>query len=276
MKSEFIVDVNESDFEFEVLAYSVNKPVVVDFWATWCAPCRVLGPLLEKLANEFQGGFRLAKVDVDQNSNLATKYNVRSIPTVKVFRDGKLVSEFSGALPEPRLREFLANFAPSQDALLIDKGKSLLNSNNSKEAELVFRQILENNPSQPAANLGLMKSYLQQGRGKECLELYSSIPASRELASAEILRPVVFAFIEEEKILDYENEPLQASFQNAIKLAKRGNLEAAMDGILDILRQEKNFKNGSARKVFLGFLELLGEESPVARNYRAELASVLF
>ena len=89
MKSEFIVDVNESDFEFEVLAYSVNKPVVVDFWATWCAPCRVLGPLLEKLAIEFQGSFRLAKVDVDKNPMIATHYKIRSVPTVMVFKNGE-------------------------------------------------------------------------------------------------------------------------------------------------------------------------------------------
>jgi len=276
MKSEFIIDVNESDFEYEVLAYSSNKPVVVDFWATWCAPCRVLGPILEKLANEFQGSFRLAKVDVDQNQNLAGRYNVRGIPAVKVFNEGKVVTEFTGALPEARIREILINIAPSQDTLLLEKGKSLLNDRNSKEAEALYRKLHEKNPFQPAVLLGLIKSLLLQGRGQECLPYYSSFPASRELASAETLRILVTTYTEFDFQTTNSIDPLEAAYLNALRLAKRGNLEAALDGLLDILRQDKNFKKGDAKKTFLALLELLGEQNPDSRSYRSEFASVLF
>ncbi len=276
MKSEFIIDVNEPDFEYEVLAYSSNKPVVVDFWATWCAPCRVLGPILEKLALEFQGSFRLAKVDVDQNQNLATRYNVRSIPSVKAFSEGKVVTEFTGALPEARIREILINIAPSQDTLQLEKGKSLLNDRNGKEAEALFRKLYEKNPFQPAVLLGLIKSLLLQGRGQDCLAYYSAFPASRELASAEILKILAVTYAEFDFLPTNHSDPLDASYLNALRLAKRGNLEAAMDGLLDILRQDKNYKNGDAKKTFLGLLELLGEQNPESRSYRSELASVLF
>jgi len=134
MASDFIVDVSESDFEYQVLAYSQQVPVVVDFWAEWCAPCKMLGPLLEKFAKEGQGSFRLARVNVDENPNLALRYAVHSIPAVKAFRDSKMVAEFAGVQPEPRLREFLRSIAPSPSDLELEKGLSLLNLQQASEA----------------------------------------------------------------------------------------------------------------------------------------------
>ena len=141
MASDFIIDVTEADFEYQVLVYSQQVPVVVDFWAEWCGPCRVLGPMLEKLAQEAQGDFRLAKVDVDQNQNLAIRYGVRNIPIVKAFRNGEMVSEFFGVQPEARVREFLGAIAPSVSDLLLEKGASLLGLNQASEAEVAFRQL---------------------------------------------------------------------------------------------------------------------------------------
>ena len=163
--SEFIIDVNEADFEYQVLAYSQQVPVVVDFWAEWCAPCRVLGPQLEQLAQEAQGNFRLAKVNVDQNQNLALRYAVRSIPAVKAFRNGQMISEFLGVQPEPRLRDFIRSIAPTDSDLLIEKGNSLLSMLRPGAAEQTFRQALETTPEHPAGLLGLSKSLLQQGKG---------------------------------------------------------------------------------------------------------------
>ena len=113
MSSDFIVSVTETNFEYEVIAYSQNTPVVVDFWADWCKPCMVLTPILEKIVNESQGGFRLAKVDVDANPNLALRFSVRTIPTVIGFSQGKKVSvDFSGLMPEPMVREFIGRILP--------------------------------------------------------------------------------------------------------------------------------------------------------------------
>ena len=126
MASEYIKIVTESDFEYEVIAYSNQIPVIVDFWAEWCRPCKTLTPILEKYAEEAQGTFRLAKVNVDDNPNLALRFSVRSIPNVKAFRDGQVVSEFLGLQPEPRVKEFIRNLAPSQIDLLLEKGQSQL------------------------------------------------------------------------------------------------------------------------------------------------------
>ncbi len=275
--SEYIIDVNEADFEYQVLAYSQQVPVVVDFWAEWCKPCKVLGPMLEGLAQEAQGLFRLAKVNVDDNPNLAVRYGVRSIPILKAFRDGQMIAELLGVQPEARLREFIRSIAPSESDLLVAKGNSQLALLRSTQAEQTFRQALEMTPQNTAAMLGLAKSLLQQGKGKEGLQILADFPGSREFKSAEIMLPLAQSLeaFERGQIVPSE-DPLDAAFNQAMRLVKRNNLEAAMDGLLDILREDKRYREGKARQVMLGLLEILGSESDVARGYRQELASVLF
>jgi len=275
MASDFIVNVNEADFEYEVLAYSQQIPVIVDFWAEWCAPCRVLGPILEKLVQEAQGGFRLAKVDVDQNSNLAARYQVRSIPAVKAFKDGRVVAEFMGFRPEPQVREFLRGISPSPGDLALEKGQSLLRDHQPRAAEIAFRQSLENIPDQPAALLGLCRSLVLQRQYPESLRIIKNFPASREYNSAEALLPLLIAVNNLDQDSD-SDDPLDAAYWNAVRIVKRGNYEAAMDGLLDILRQDKHYRDDRARKLIVSIFELLGEEDPVTQQYRSELAQVLF
>ncbi len=280
MASEFIINVTEADFEIQVLAYSQQIPVIVDFWAEWCAPCRVLGPILERITIDGQGNFRLAKLNVDENPNLATRYNVRSIPAVKAFKDGRMVSEFLGAKPEPQVREFIRAIAPNPSDLAIEKGNSLLAMKQIRNAEKVFRQVMIDMPENTQAQLGLAKSLLLQGHVEEGSLILASLPPSREYSIAELLRPLATALQQVE--LTYqpslylsEANPLDAAYQNALRLFIKGNYEAAMDGLIDILRQEKRYRNGEARQVILGMLELLGDNE-LTRQYRNELASVLF
>ncbi len=274
--SDFIIDVNEADFEYQVLEYSQQMPVVVDFWAEWCAPCRLLGPLLVRLAEEAQGNFRLAKVDVDQNQKLALRYAVRSIPAVKAFRDGRMIAEFIGLQSEPRLREFIRSIAPTDSDLLIEKGNSLLTIGNPKGAETAFHQALEITPDNPAGLIGLAKSHLQLGKGQESLEILSDFPPSREYGTSEILLPLAKSLADFEGNIKYQDDNHDAAFNQAMRLVKLGNLEAAMDGLLDILRENKHYRDDKARFVILGLLEALGNELPIAQQYRKELASILF
>ncbi len=276
MASEHIIDVSEADFEYQVLAYSQEAPVLVDFWAEWCAPCRVLQPILEKLAEEAQGSFRLARVNVDENPNLSNRYQVRSIPAVKAFREGRMVAEFTGVRPEPQVREFLRGIAPSQSDLALEKGLSLLQIEKPKEAELAFRKTLENDPGQPIARLGLLRSLLWQGQAREGMQIIQQFPASREYNAAQALLPLAEVWLEPAAFSGEADFPLDAAYANAVRLIKRGNLEAAMDGLLDILRQDKRYADGQARRLMLAIFELLGETNPLVPQYRSELASVLF
>lgn len=277
MASDFIIEVNEADFEYQVLAYSAQTPVVVDFWAEWCGPCRTLGPMLERLANEGQGAFRLAKVNVDHNPNLALRYAVRSIPAVKAFRNGKMIAEFVGVQPEPRLREFIRSIAPSQSDLMLEKAHSLFDLQRPKEAEQAFRKVLEMSPESSSGLIGLAKSLLMQGQSQEAHRILSTFPASREYSAAETLLPLSQAMLDIEKGVTFPTEHvLDAMFYNALRLARRSNFEAAMDGLLDILRENKHYRDNLARRIIVAILELLGDANPATQQYRKELSLVLF
>jgi putative thioredoxin len=275
MASDNIIDVSESDFEYQVIAYSAQVPVVVDFWAEWCVPCRTLSPVLERLTDEAGGSFRLAKVNVDENPNLALRYAVRSIPMVKAFRHGNVVSEFVGIQPELRLREFFRAIAPSPADLALEKGYSLLLEQDWMGAEKAYRQALEYTPSHPAALLGLARCLLAQNHPDEAEKILASFPTSRELPSANGLRPLATALLRIRNEAPSSDDPLEAAYNHALRLVARGNLPAAMDGLLDVLRQDKRYRNGEVRQVLLAILDIQGETS-LTRQYRNELASILF
>jgi putative thioredoxin len=276
MASEHIISVTESDFEYEVIEYSKQIPVIVDFWAEWCGPCRTLGPILERLTQEAGGAFRLAKVDVDKNPNLALRYSIRSIPNVKAFRDGQLVAEFAGSQPESRIREFLKSIAPSEHDLALEKALSLLDEAEWESAERTLREYLNRFPNNPAALFGLARSLLADGFVEEPAKILSSFPASKEYHQAETLNTLAKALLAFKNVSGYSDEPKEAAYFNALRLIRLGNFEAAMDGMLDILRQDKRFRNDEVRKIMLAMFELLGPKSPLTRQYQNELAMVLF
>lgn len=274
--SSHIVHVNEVDFQAEVLVHSTQRPVVVDFWAEWCVPCKALDPILEKLAAEEVGAFRLAKLNVDENPRIAEEYGVRGIPTVKIFRHGQVVAEFTGVRTVAQIRELLRSIEPALADLVVGRANSLLTSQDWDEAKQLFRESLAENPDQPGALLGLARAHLAEGHFAAALPILREFPVSKEYVSAELLLPLADALAELQlNELDLEDETT-ALYANALRLASQGGLLPAIDGLLDGLRANKRFRNGQPRKVILGLLEVLGEDNPATREYRAELASLLF
>jgi len=277
MTDEFIIDANEINFEYEVVAFSRNVPVLVDFWAEWCQPCRLLSPVLERLVKEASGSLRLARVNIDENPNLALQFNVRSIPTVKAFVDGRVAAEFVGNQPEARLREFINKLAPpSPQDLHLEKAQRLMNAHDWRGAEEVLRNMLLQNPNMDEAHLGLAKCLIAQGKAKEAIEHLDEISTGRAYATAELIRPLAEALRKFDNGEISVETDLDAIFVNSLRLASQGKFPLALDGFLDILRADKHYRKGLAHSIILGILEIMGSADAQTREYRSELASILF
>lgn len=275
--SEYIVDVNEAGFESQVVLKSYELPVVVDFWAEWCSPCKYLSPVLERQAIEAGGSFVLAKVNVDDSPNLSIRFGVQGIPAVKAFQDGEVKAEFVGAQPESVVRRFLDAIVPSESEQAVNEAMSLLGTRHFPQAEDAFRAVLEQDETNANAALGLVESLLMQGNGPEAMRVLNDFPPGTAWAKAEKYKPLAKLLVEVEE-LDSGDEggPLEASLHQSARLIARGNLPAAMDGLLGILREDKSFRRPQLQQVILALFALLGDDDPITRKYRDELASVLF
>jgi putative thioredoxin len=276
MSSKHIIDVDEASFPNEVIAYSNTTPVVVDLWAEWCQPCHMLTPILEKLAQEMNGAFRLAKVNADENPNLTIQLGVRSLPTVKAFHRGQLVNEFMGVQSESFVRDFLRNLVPSAGNLALERAEGLMGMQEYQAAAQSFRQALKADPDNGAALLGLAKSLLVQGEPADALGVLLDFPAGKQFADAEKLADLARSVSRLETEPEDLDDDLMISFRRALTLVKKGNLPAAADGFLGILRQDKNYRGGEVRRAMVGLLVLMDDNDPETRLYRNELASVLF
>lgn len=271
-----IVDIMESNFDRDVVEYSAQTPVVVDFWAPWCGPCRSLGPMLEKLATEAGGGFRLAKVNVDENPGLSARFGIQGIPMVLAFREGKVTAQFVGAQPEAIVRKFLRDLVPSPADQSLAEATGLLTTRHWAEAEVAARRAMDLDPASSGAALLLVKALLAQGKGSLAQTSLAQFPPGNEVVAAQRLQPLADLLAEAEVGGDTAPDELKAEYLQTARLLGKGNIAAALDGLLDILRKDKHYRGDKARRVFLAALEIMGEEDPLTRQYRNELASVLY
>jgi len=271
-----VIEVSEANFQAEVIARSRQVPVLVDFWAPWCGPCRMLGPVLEKLAREYNGGFILAKLNTDENQRLAMQFGIQGIPAVKAFRGGRVVGEFVGAQPEPQVQQFLQRLgvgrpAPAQGP----NPDALLAAGRYAEAEAAYRRLGAGNGNQPALNLGLAKALLAQGKGQAARQLLEGITDGAEAAVAQTLLSLATFLSLTPSEVNSSGE-MATLYQRAARAMTAGQLREAMDALLDVLRRDKRYRNGEPRQVMLAIFALLGDEHPLTREYRMKLASVLF
>jgi putative thioredoxin len=280
----FTIDVGDADFARQALERSHRTPVVVDFWAPWCGPCRALGPLLERLADEHAGAFVLAKLNVDTSPVTAQKYAVRSIPAVIGLRDGAIVAEFVGAQPEAAVRRFLASVLPSEADGLAKQGDALARAGDATGAEAKLRAALERDARHPRALLGLARSIGERGDAAGALALLEKIIGGEtELAEAEKLaaqlRMHAAATSDEPALraqIAQDPNDLGARIELGRALAAHGRHEEALEQLLAAVKRDARFADEAARKSMLDLFAMLGADHPLTQRYRGELARALF
>ncbi len=283
--SEFAFDVSLQDFEAKVIIPAETVPVVVDFWAPWCEPCKVLKPMLEKLAEEYKGRFILAKVNSDENPELAQHFGVRSIPSVKVLFQGQLVDEFNGAIPESQIRAFLDRIAlpegPEQINLR-EQAAALVADGKLEEALAALVQASQANPQDQAIQLDAVDVLMQLGRKDEAKQLLAGDYAN-EPDRANALRARL-------ALLDgaADTSPLEAKLaanpdDHATRLelskayAAQSRFREALEAALDVVRRDRFFNEGAGRKAILALFEALSGEQydDLVREFRRKLSAAL-
>ena len=285
-------DVTTADFKEKVFDASMTVPVVVDFWAEWCGPCKVLKPILEKLADEYGGRFILAKVDSDANPELADHFGVRSIPTVVAIVGGQIVDGFTGAKTEGQIREFLDNFvAPAGDAQagsiedLIALARSAREAGRSDEARQLLGEVVAAAPEQKEAALLLAEISIEDGALDEAEQILGGLPGDSDaripalIARLALIRKnagvdttALRARVEAEP----DNHALGIEYAEA--LAGKQDWRGALEQLLASVKQDKAWNEGAARKAMIELFNLLGADEAqqaLVREFRSKLAATL-
>jgi putative thioredoxin len=282
--NDWTIEAGEDNFESDVVERSHEIPVLVDFWAPWCGPCRVLGPVLERLAEEYSGKFVLAKVNVDESPSLAGAFGVQGIPAVKLIKDGEIAGEFTGALPEPAVREMLSRYLPSEYDAQADEAAELEEEGKQAEAKAIYQSILDAEPSHPKSLLGLGRVSMNGGDRDGALNYLERIsPAAEERKEAD--RLIARLQLQGDQNADEATlrqkladnpDSLEARFDLAQALAANERFEEALNEFLKIVKSDRSFREDGARKAMVQIFDVLPPDDPLIDRYRSELAKVLF
>ena len=279
-------DVTSATFEHEVLEASKTVPVVVDFWAPWCAPCKVLKPILEKLAAEYDGRFKLAKVNSDDNQELAAAFGIRSIPDVMAFRDGKPVSHFLGALPESQVRAFIDGVLPKPSEIEQARAAALRAAGDAEGAIAALRAALAIDPSNDPARLDLAELLVEHAGADEAEALLDAVRPNIDWdARVDALRAAVsFARMRASGTTEptlsakLAKDPADHAARFALAELHAGahRYREALDELIEIVRRDKDWNDGAARKQVLNIFNLVESDAALVSEYRKKFASALY
>lgn len=280
-----VVDIDQNNAQQYLIDESFNRPVVVDFWADWCAPCKQLMPLLEKLADEYAGAFLLAKINADEQQGISQQLGVRSLPTVMVFKDGQPVDGFAGAQPETAVREMLQKHLPSPWDAKIAEATELLDQGDTSGALALLRSAWEESNKLVEITLAYAGALVEGNRLDEAEEvlkevrlvdrdaLHEQLMAQIELKREAGKSPEIEA-LESELASDESNHSVRVKL--AVQLTTGAHYRDALEHLLVVLRADRDWNNGEAKRLYLDTIASIGKGDPLAAEYQRKLFSILY
>jgi putative thioredoxin len=270
------VNYDTDDFEKDVIERSYKIPVLVDFWAEWCGPCRVLGPILEKLAEENNDSWALVKLNSDKYPELSARYGIRSIPNVKLFVDGKVVDGFIGALPENMVRGWLIKALPSKFHNQVKNAERLVDEGRIVEAQKILEEVVsaEENNDLAITLLARTSVFSDPSRALEIVDRIGPTSEYSDIAEAIKTFGEMFLYLEDSTPL--KEGAGRERYLSAIKSLRSQNFGDALDSFIDVIRKDRYYDNDGSRKACVAIFRFLGEDHGVTKEYRQVFASVLY
>ena len=285
-ESPYVINVGAGNFESVVLDGSFDRPVLVDFWADWCAPCRMLTPVLEKIANDLAGKLVVAKINTEQEQALAAEFGIRSLPTVQLFKSGQPVDQFMGALPEAQVREFLDRHIPRASDGLLDRARGLMEAGDLASAEALIEQALAEDPGNARVALAQVQITAARGEIAEAESQLDRLPIElahdpdvvalrgrlRFAAALEGAPPEA----ELAARLDADPSDSDSRYRMAAHQVVRGDYAAALENLFVLMKRDRAYGDDAGRKGMLAVFDLLGGEGDLVTRYRARMMTALY
>jgi putative thioredoxin len=265
-----------NNFQKDVIEKSRQVPVLVDFWAEWCGPCKTLGPVLERLAEKHKDRWALVKIDTERHPQLAMQYGIRSIPNVKLFVDGEAVDEFVGALPENTIERWLEKALPGRQAEEIKQAQQLLTAGRLPEAKQSLEKALAAEPGNPAAAVLLAQTLLYENPQK-AVQLVRHIEEDSEyFQTVETIRSFERMFQYLEKQNGLPEDPVKKQYLEATRHLRSANFSAALEDFIEVLQTDRYYDDDGSRKACIAIFKFLGEDHELTQKYRPVFSSALY